>query len=483
MARSKIIGVGIDMPGTGAEVDTTSLRSKVSLLDYDIAIINPAIYNFYGYSFDEYLGKQCLNDSNSFSLLEHLEHWRREILESIRAGKNVFLMLNQEEVVYIATGEKSYSGTGRNRQTTRHVISISNYQLVPGGITVTNSNGSSMVLIGKDNILVPYWSALQDVTEFRVLLDGQGLKPLVQTRTGNKTVGAKLRYKNADGNLLLLPFIDFELDEYSYENEEDKKAYWTIDAIALGKRFITSICELDKALRSTSELSAQPDWIIQDKFVLPKEEMARAKLLEVETKIDNLQKKKEQIDQQIADESILKRLLYEKGKPLEASIRIALELIGFSVAHFKESDSEFDVVFESEEGRVIGEAEGKDNKAITIDKLRQLEMNIHEDFSRDEVSTMAKGALIGNAYRLVEPEDREEFFTAKCLTAASRSGTVLIRTVDLFYVSRYLSGKSDKVFSKKCRKVILETTGVVEFPDIPKVGKVSKTIVDETKKA
>lgn len=482
MARSRIIGVGIDIPGTGAEVETTSLRSKASLLDYDIAVINPAIDNFYGYSYEEYLGKPCLDDSNSFSLKEHIEHWRREILEAVRAGKNVFFMLNQEQIVYVATGEKTFSGTGRNRQATRHVTSVSNYQLVPGGITVTNSNGSSMVLVGKDNVMAPYWSALQDVTEFRVFLDGQGLKPLVQTRSGNKTVGGKLRYKNADGNLLLLPFIDFELDEYTYVNEKDKKSYWTKEAIALGKRFVASICEFDKTLRSTSELSAQPDWLTQDKFVLPKEEIARAALLEVEAKIDEMQKEKEQIEQRIADESVLKRLLYEKGKPLEASIRMALEIIGFSVSHYKESDSEFDVVFESKEGRVLGEAEGKDNKAINIDKLRQLEMNIHEDFSRDEVSTMAKGALIGNAYRLIEPENREAFFTEKCLTAANRSGTALIRTVDLFYASRYLSGKTDEAFSKKCREAILATTGIVEFPEIPETNNICNT-VDETKNA
>jgi hypothetical protein len=48
------------------------------------------------------------------------------------------------------------------------------------------------------------------------------------------------------------------------------------------------------------------------------------------------------------------------------------------------------VVFESEEGRLIGEAEGKDNKAINVDKLRQLSMNIHEDIQREEVTTPAK---------------------------------------------------------------------------------------------
>ena len=85
--------------------------------------------------------------------------------------QTIFLMLNQEQEVYVASGEKRYSGTGRNRQETRHVGLISNYQIVPGGINVTNANGSSMRLVGKENILAPYWSAVGNISEFKLLLD------------------------------------------------------------------------------------------------------------------------------------------------------------------------------------------------------------------------------------------------------------------------------------------------------------------------
>ena len=477
MGKKSVVSVGADIPG--ADIENISLKSKVSLLDYDVAIINPAIYDFYGYSYEDYLGKPCLDDSNSFSLKEHLEHWRREILESIKAGKNVFFMLNQEQEVYVATGTKSYSGTGRNRQTTRHVDLTSNYQIIPGGIEVTNSKGSSMALVGNDNVLATYWSAIGSLSEFRVFLAGEGVKPIVQTKTGQKTVGARLRYKNAEGNLFLLPYVNFELDKYTYENEEDDKIYWTDEAVALGKRFVSSICALEKSVRSTGALTAKPDWLTQDKYVLPKEEKIINKLIDVKKKMDNFQKKKEQFEQEIVDESILKRLLYENGKPLEKAIRIALELMGFVVSHFEDSESEFDVVFESNEGRLIGEAEGKDNRPINISKLRQLEMNIHEDFARDEVEDMAKGALIGNAFRLTEPSERGEFFTSKCLTAANRSGTALISTVDLFYVAKYLSGKTNKPFAKKCRKTIIDTTGVVNFPEVPIKEKETEILSDD----
>ncbi len=280
--------------------------------------------------------------------------------------------------------------------------------------------------------------------------------------------------------MFLLPYINFDQEKYTYKNEEDDKVYWTDEACTLGKKTVSSISALDKMIRSSGQVSAEPEWLSQDKFLLPKEEKFRKKLMAVEEKIEKLQEEKEKHEQDIAAEAVLKRLVYENGKLLEAAVHLALETLGFSVEYFEDSESEFDVIFESKEGRLLGEIEGKDSKAINIDKLRQLEMNIHEDFARDEVTEMAKGALIGNAFRLQEPSERNGFFTEKCITAATRSGTALVRTTDLFEAARYLNGKADKGFAKGCREAILGTVGQVEFPDIPNPASASETItVDE----
>ena len=98
--------------------------------------------------------------------------------------------------------------------------------------------------------------------------------------------------------------------------------------------------------------------------------------------------------------------------------------------------------------------------------MRQLEVNIHEDFAREEVLSPAKGILFGNAFRLSSPIDRPaEHFTAKCMTAAKRNGTALIRTCDLFEVARALDDSRDAGFATSCRGAIFNTSGgVVEFP-------------------
>src|SRR5439155_24203874 len=110
---------------------------------------------------------------------------------------------------------------------------------------------------------------------------------------------------------------------------------------------------------------------------------------------------------------------------------------------FVGGDSEFDVVFHAPEGRCLGEVEGKDAKAINIDKLSQLERNLQEDFARDEVTEFAKGVLFGNAERLKPPAQRGEAFTEKCISAAKRACIALVRTSDLFDPVRYLRTHPD----------------------------------------
>jgi hypothetical protein len=161
-------------------------------------------------------------------------------------------------------------------------------------------------------------------------------------------------------------------------------------------------------------------------------------------------------------------LLYETGPALEHAIRLGLGHLGFKAEPYKAGESEFDVVFVAPEGRCLGEAEGKDAKAINVDKMSQLERNLQEDFARDEVTEFAKGVLFGNAHRFTAPKDREDSFTAKCISAAKRLRVALIRTPDLFFVARYLAEAADEDFATRCRKAIFDADGeIVAFPTPP----------------
>lgn len=187
--------------------------------------------------------------------------------------------------------------------------------------------------------------------------------------------------------------------------------------------------------------------------------------------IAKLQAKKAELEQQLTEAGNLRHLLFEQGKPLERAILVAMKIFGFDARSFSDGESEFDGVFVSPEGRCVGEAEGRDNRAINIDKFSQLERNLGEDFARDDVTEYAKGLLFGNAYRLKPVNQRGAYFTEKCASAAKRVGAALIRTSDLFVPAKYLSeNPSDHDYAKKCREVIFATSGdVVAFPPPPVV--------------
>lgn len=459
---NRVATIGFEIPGA----DTTDLafRSDSSLLDFDIIVVNPSMSGMYG-NYDDYLGKPSLSDLRSFQLKEQLEHWRQEINAVLMASKTVFVFLNSVQEAYVATGEKSFSGTGRNRQATRHVELCNNYQCIPGGLKARSSKGSAMRLDGNANPLASYWADFEDLSEYRVILDDNAGHKLVVTKSGGRTVGKRYRFKEHSGAMYFLPYIDFYDDSFMYEEED--QVLWTDEAISLGKKLVGDLVAISKAGRRASDVAPTPTWLDDNAaFALPAETKLGGDLLKIETRIEELNQDKERLQSEIANEISLKRLLYENGRPLEAAIMSALEILGFEASHYRDSDSEFDVVFECEEGRLLGEAEGRDSKQISIDKLRQLEMNIHEDLARDEVSEPAKAVLFGNAYRTLAPDEREPFFTDKCVSAAKRSQTALVRTTDLFIAARHLKFRRNARYAKKVRRAILGQTGLVVFPKI-----------------
>ncbi len=142
--------------------------------------------------------------------------------------------------------------------------------------------------------------------------------------------------------------------------------------------------------------------------------------------------------------------------------------MGVEAERFAEGESEFDAVFTIDGQRMLGEAEGRDSKAIAIGKITQLERNVAEDFARDDVKEHAHGVLFGNPQRLVDPAERTETFTEKCIFSAKRNRFALVLTHTMFEPAAYVEESGDNDYAAACRAVITAAKGqVVEFPEIP----------------
>ncbi|WP_175692725.1 hypothetical protein [Burkholderia ambifaria] len=470
----------VDVALANEDVQFEPFQSKVSLLDWDIIIFRPTLDDFINPYQESYNGKPSLNEKESCALRECIEHWRREIKHAYEAGKTVIAHLPPLKEVFVDTGDRRYSGTGRNQKTTVIVKPVSNFDTLPVALSPVSSEGSEMKLADKgSDVMATFWSMFGDISRYKVVLTGKDVPSSIVTRSGGKIVGTIYRNNISPGALIALPDIEFNRSDFYVEDEEEG-VLWTEAANQFADRYVAAIIALDKALRSDRQITPEPAWASDGRFALATEQSLKLDLLNAEREIEEAQRKKDRVAAELREAGALRSLLYEKGRALEGVLLSALRILGFAAEPYKDGGSEFDVVFECEEGRLIGEVEGKDAKAVNVDKLRQLGMNIHEDLLRDEVTAPAKPVLFGNGYRLQAPEDRADPFTEKCYAAAATSSTALVATADLFGPVQYIIGERDEEYARMCRTAILSGSGRVAFPPIPQKDDAQPEIVRST---
>ena len=228
--------------------------------------------------------------------------------------------------------------------------------------------------------------------------------------------------------------------------------------------------DIDRKLREDSDKTPPPEWIKEKQFQLKKEIEINKVIVKNAEIISKYQKENERLEGELANETTLKDLLFENGKALEVAVINALNILGYKAENYDDGHLEMDqIIISPENYRYIGECEGKDNKDIDVTKFRQLQDALSADFAREEVNEKAFGILFGNPERFVSPENRKLHFTEKCKSGAEREKIALVKTSDLFVVTKYLLENNNETYKKDCRLAIHTQLGkIVVFPEIPK---------------
>lgn len=194
--------------------------------------------------------------------------------------------------VYIDTGKRTHSGTGRNQKTTRLVELFNNYASIPANLKPTTTNGSSIKLSAKGaEVLSSYWSEFSEVSQYNVILTDEKIPACLVTKNGEKPVGALFRSKNSNGSLVCLPNIDFYSKDFLKSDGKD----WTPKALQFAARLLSAVVSLDTALHNTGEVTPEPSWAADSKYSLDFERTLRVELLEAEQNLEIAQRKKEKI--------------------------------------------------------------------------------------------------------------------------------------------------------------------------------------------
>ena len=444
---TNIFALGCPLPDLVTSVD---MYSTQSLLDAEIILIWPTFRDLFAHN-RELRDQHNLSEQLYPKVANAVQHWTTELRQALEVGSTALVMLPDYRRFFH-----------------QHRAVATNYDFLPFRLVTTKSNGKSMSLMAGDNPLRPVWDTLADLCEYQVYINSaEPLKPLVSTSKGSQLVGG-IHTTEGGGTLVVLPWIEPPSQRV---DSRDGIMRW-FDAEIEQTRVIAQVAlAINEAIKAPITMTQMPDWASQDAFSTSKERELTNEKSKTSAQISELEQQLRTLEDDIKEASVFKQLLFEQGAPLEDAVHRAMEVLGFTTSRYRQDNSEFDIVLEETKTgqRFLGEVEGRDNHAIAVGKIRQLALNVLEDFEREEVTTFAKPILLGNAYRLLAPEARPaEQFTPKCVEIAKLIDATLVRTVNLFHVVQTLIDHPNSSYAASCRQAILDARGrEVVFPSAP----------------
>ncbi|MDD1776568.1 MAG: hypothetical protein LUQ65_00235, partial [Candidatus Helarchaeota archaeon] len=253
-------------------VHNGTFHSTLSLLDYDLVIWDQR-YTLNEYSADypkgTYMGLVCLNDDSSIKIVEDIKRRNKEMLEMLKIGRFIIVFTPPPNQFYRATGEKQYSGTGRNRATTRIVTKDDVINTLPVKIKTVAAAGENIECRGHDPFL-NFWKSNHQYLFYEAYFDEIVGKPLFFIRDTDKVVGSVVEFEN--GHIIFIPsFVN--ILHFNTRKE------W----LPIQRKFIDSIINLIESLKKDAGDFELPNWSAQ--YLLPQEQEERDSLKNLEEEL------------------------------------------------------------------------------------------------------------------------------------------------------------------------------------------------------
>ncbi len=424
MLRIVAVGHRIDAP----DVENISFYDSRSLLDADILIIDPseagAFVNHAERWPDGTLRIQ--STSGSDSIMAQFRRRSYEIETLLKAGKLIVAFMRPRDgALCEERGRKEYQ-------------MVTNYDWLPQRVTFIKERlvvgkGSPNILINPNHPFAPYFKAFGQLLSYEAYLsEGTEYSTFLINNAGKPT---GYFYPVLAGHIVMVPPPPPDAD---------------------GRKLSGVIVSCAKPVLTNDARTPEPEWA--QGFTVPGEVNLVVQIESIQKSIDEVKDRLQNVQTERQSLVDFRALLYEQGTPLENAVLRSFRLMGFEASRLKEDDLEHDVILVGPEGVAVGEIEGKDTDAIHIEKLDQLTRVVDEYFSKNDI--YPQGLLIGNPYRLVHPDVRNEPFTSKVNIAAARKGFGLLTTSELFRaVVRMLEKPDDDRLKAEFRQTLLGTRG------------------------
>lgn len=411
--KNNILGMSVNFKGLDFKnIDVIDFNKNYALYDYDIVLLDLNRITSSYEKIDPVNGRTTLNDQDSFQFSLDFRRVKKEIEEFLKMGKTIYVNLPREPVINVFSGEKKYSGTGRNVQETLYLTPIELLTLLPIKISTTTSLGGkiesttenayeSLYSVGKMNYLYYVYFESEEV--------GERIANIPQT---NKRVAES--FSVGDGKLIIYPF---NFTDVNCSNQADYR-------IMINK-FLHVIDDLEEEIKLNISEFELPKWT--SKYYVLNEKEKAAEIDELEKRLQELKIKKEKRTTELLDLQTYKLMFTSTGKELESIVYKVLHDLGFKNKPVEHNRA--DGIFEFKENDIVTEIKGV--KGSSAEKHgAQLEKWVSEFYEKEE--KQAKGILIVNGFRGKDlPLRNEDIFPHQMLDYCTKRGHCLISTLQL----------------------------------------------------
>ena len=401
----------------------SDFRSPISFLDYDAIVIDTSfLASKYEDDYSKvYNGKRLISKDESHRMVDDFARTKTQLLEFLKQGKNVFVLMGTNENCFVYTGETSYSGTGKNARGTNYVAEFDVFSFLPVNLKPTIVSGEDFNIVCQ----APYSAFFQktkDMVYYDAYFEAPKKSALLMIPHSDKVISAVFECEK--GKIIILPY---PCDEGCYDTEKEWKKY--------AKKYLDALFELNHSLLSTSESYKLPLWA--DSIRILDEEEIEGKLEQDRKKLHNLELKIKRQEALLTRVQKKKILITASGTPLEEIVQETLKEIGFTLCETETGRS--DIIGLYNDTDIVAEIKGV-SKSAAEKHAAQLEKWVAQFI--EEKERTPKAILIVNGYCDTPVKERtEDVFPNQMLKYCEARGHALMTTTQLLCL--YIEIKSN----------------------------------------
>ena len=417
------------------------ITEGISILDYDAVIIyadNLCSEFTSEYYRDTYRGLLSLNENQTKAIITCYETLKEQIIESLKNGKYIYVLIGHNENCYIDTGRRSTSGTGRNATTTRIVEEFDSYGFLPIGVKTTETLGTSVTPCGNTEFS-EFMKKIASLSCYQASIDQPSENQLAKAGDSEKTVSSYCDFEQ--GRIVFLPPPCLA---HEFETEQDYEL--------CSRRYLEELIALDEMIHCSTAEFELPSWATQ--ITMPGELQLRKNLAANQETLANLKEEIEKQKEGITDLERYKLLLTSSGTQLEEIVQLVLGELGFILEETRPGRS--DIIASYAGKPIVAEIKGL-AKSAAEKNCAQLEKWAAEYF--EEKGQPAKPLLIVNAFKGLPLDKRSQpVFPNQMLAYAMHRSHCLISTAQLLCL--YVDTNDNPVKRNEAVEKMLSTVGV-----------------------